>query len=96
VLDPDVSGDVDILPGLVRTGAEEVATNLCRLWSGRATLIPQPFGDRPAVLVFQQQRLRAVMLLEVREGRVATIHAIANPITLSSLRSVDPPVDLTP
>jgi RNA polymerase sigma-70 factor (ECF subfamily) len=90
VLDADVSGDVDILPGLVRVGAEEVATNLCRLWTGRATLIPQPFGDRPAVLVFQRQQLRAVMLLEVREGVVATIHAIADPITLAGLRSEQP------
>src|SRR6516162_5004947 len=52
VLDPDVTGGVDLLPGLVVYGAERVAANLLRYWGDGPSLVSLPFVDQPCLLAF--------------------------------------------
>lgn len=87
VLAPDAWGDVDLgaaasRPRIVQTGADRVARNLLRLWTG-ATMVSQPAGGQPAVLGFRGRELVGVLVLHVRDERVQAVHAIADPAKLA-------------
>lgn len=83
VLDPTVWGVGTILadpapPPQVNHGPDVVAPNLLRyLWPG-VTLVSGPVGA-PVLLAFSDRRLFAVIVLTIRDARVAKIEAIADP-----------------
>jgi RNA polymerase sigma-70 factor (ECF subfamily) len=79
VLDPDVSGWVNLVPDLVVTGAHTVAHNLLRFWGGRnARLVAVSAGRQPVLLGFLDRQLRAVIQLTVSQaGRINAIHVHA-------------------
>ena len=87
VLDPDVSGTVDLAVHLVVRGAENVGANIIRFWGQGAVLVSQPVGGGASValLGFIERRLAGVLLLDVVDGRVVKIHAIAQPSSLAAL-----------
>jgi RNA polymerase sigma-70 factor (ECF subfamily) len=87
VLDPNASGQVDLLPGRVVTGAARVARNMLLYWGQAATLIPIDLGSQPAVLAFKDRRLAAVLLLHVADRRITKIHALADPAKLHFVRA---------
>jgi RNA polymerase sigma-70 factor (ECF subfamily) len=84
VLDPEVSGTVDLEPDQVVVGSAPVAANLLRYW-GDATLVSYPVGGRLVVLAFRHRALAGVLLLDVEGGRVAEIHVLAAPDALSAV-----------
>jgi RNA polymerase sigma-70 factor (ECF subfamily) len=88
VLDPQVSGRVDILARLVISGAERVARNLLIYVGGPdATLVSSPAGGRPVLLGFKDRELIAVLVLTVDNDRITEIHAIADPAKLDFVRN---------
>ena len=91
ILDPDVSGDVDLgaldgRSGRVVHGSRPVARNLL-LYFGSATLVANPIGGRTVVLAFIDQRLMGIILLTVEHDLVEKIHVIADPVKIDFLRS---------
>jgi RNA polymerase sigma-70 factor (ECF subfamily) len=86
VLDPDVTGGVDLLPGLVVHGAERVAANLLRYWSGQASLVSLPFVDNPCLLAFVDREVAGLISLTVRGERISEVHVLAAPPALDFLR----------
>jgi RNA polymerase sigma-70 factor (ECF subfamily) len=87
VLDPDVSGTVDIREHLVVVGSERVAGNILRFWGPPATLVSQPVRGQPSLLGFIDRRLAGVLTLSVGATGVTKIHAIADPAKLGFLQS---------
>jgi hypothetical protein len=86
VLDPDVTGGLDLRPGLVVHGARSVARNIIRFWAGRATLVSLPGGRAACVLAFVDRELAALMELEVEDDLIREIHVTARPESLRLLR----------
>ena len=83
VLDPTVWGVGTILadpapPPQINHGPHAVATNLLRYLWPEVTLVSGPVGQ-PVLLAFSGRRLFAVIVLTIRESRVAKIEAIADP-----------------
>ncbi len=83
VLDPTVWGVGTILadpapPPQINHGPHAVATNLLRYLWPDVTLVSGPVGQ-PVLLAFSGRRLFAVIVLTIRESRVAKIEAIADP-----------------
>jgi RNA polymerase sigma-70 factor, ECF subfamily len=87
VLDPDVSGGVDLRPGLVVHGARQVARNILRYWGERATLVSLPLGRQPCVLAFVDRELAGLIELNVDSDRIRKIHVTARPEALRALRT---------
>ena len=85
VLDPAVSGWVDLLPDRITEGADLVAANVLRFWGGRARLVALSTGRRPVLLGFIGTELRAVIMLYVETERITEIHVTANPGALARL-----------
>ena len=85
VLDPAVSGEVDLMPGEITTGAELVAANMLRWWS-QARLVPLGTSGEPTLLAFVARRLAGVIVLTVAGDHVREIHATVQPEHLKSLR----------
>ena len=94
VLDPDVAGWTDTgglvgAPRAAVTGREQVASRFLRfLEAFRARLSPMRVNGEPGVLVFQEDRLLAVIAFETREGLITRIHSIANPHKLAYVSSM--------
>jgi RNA polymerase sigma-70 factor (ECF subfamily) len=86
VLDPDVSGGVDLLPGLVVHGADRVAANLLRYWGDRASLVSLPLVDNPCLLAFVDREVAGLISLTVRGERISEVHVFAAPPALDFLR----------
>jgi RNA polymerase sigma-70 factor, ECF subfamily len=86
VLDPDVSGGVDLRPGLVVSGCRTVARNFLRYWGGNASLVSVPFVGNPCVLAFVDRDLAALISLTVSGDRVSAIHVTMRPEALALLR----------
>ena len=87
VLDPEVSGGVDLRPGLLVHGAHNVARNILRFWGSRATLVSLPRGSQPCVLAFVDRELAALIELDVDVDRIREIHVTARPESLEILRT---------
>jgi RNA polymerase sigma-70 factor (ECF subfamily) len=85
VLDPDVTGGVDLRPGLVVRGASSVAGNLLRYWES-ATLVSLPFVDNPCLLGFVDRDVAGLISLTVRGEHVTEIHVYCEPRALDFLR----------
>jgi RNA polymerase sigma-70 factor, ECF subfamily len=88
VLDPDVSGTVDIRSRLVVVGADRVARNLLWFW-GRPenTLVSVSVRGQAAVLGFTDRQLTGMLLLTIGDSRVTRIHAITDPAKLELIRT---------
>ena len=86
VLDPDVTGGVDLLPGLVVHGAERVAANLLRYWGDGASLVSLPVVDTPCLLAFVDRDVAGLISLTVRDERISEVHVLAAPPALDFLR----------
>jgi len=83
VLDPDVTGVIDLGPSDPRTGrvfrgAQGVAANVLR-YLAPATLVVNPMGDRTIVLAFTGRRLWAVFTMTVVNGLVTELDGLADP-----------------
>jgi RNA polymerase sigma-70 factor, ECF subfamily len=87
VLDPAVSGDVDIPARRVVVGAERVARNLLFYWGRRSMLVSQLVGDQPSVLAFVDRRLAGVLMLTIDRDRITKIHVVVDPSKLAFLRT---------
>jgi RNA polymerase sigma-70 factor (ECF subfamily) len=85
VLDPDVTGGVDLRPGLVVQGARNVCTNLLRYWE-RASLVSLPLVDSPCLLAFIHREVAGLISLTVEGDRVTNVHVYAQPRALDFLR----------
>jgi RNA polymerase sigma-70 factor (ECF subfamily) len=85
VLDPDVTGGVDLYPSLIVRGARFVAGNLLRYWE-TATLVSLPFVDKPCLLGFVDRDLAGLISLTVDGERVTEIHVYCEPRALDFLR----------
>jgi RNA polymerase sigma-70 factor, ECF subfamily len=91
ILDPDVSGDVDLgvsdeRTGRVVHGSRSVARNLS-LYFGSTTLVCNPVGGQSVVLAFAEQRLYGVILLTLDHGLIKKVHVIADPAKIDLLDS---------
>ncbi|HSZ37958.1 MAG TPA: RNA polymerase sigma factor SigI [Acidimicrobiales bacterium] len=86
VLDPDVTGGVDLRPGLLVRGARNVAGNLLRYWES-ATLVSLPFVDNPCLLGFVDRDVACLISLTVDGERVTKIHVYCEPSALDFLRA---------
>jgi RNA polymerase sigma-70 factor (ECF subfamily) len=90
LLDPGVSGGVDLGPadrrsGQVIQGPQRVARTLLRYFGAWTTLVPNPLGGRSVVLAFVERRLYGVILLSLSDERIREIHVIAGPEKLGFL-----------
>ncbi|HEY6623717.1 MAG TPA: RNA polymerase sigma factor SigI [Acidimicrobiales bacterium] len=96
LLDPEVTGEVDLGPddprtGQVFTGSKGVARNLLRYVS-TLTLVSNPIGGQTVVLAFVESQLAAVVHLTVQGQTVKKIHVVADPNSLGFLGTRIPPV----
>ena len=87
VLDPAVTGGVDVRPGLVVHGARTVARNLIHFWGWGASLVSLPFVDHPCIVAFAEREPAALLALTVSGGRVSNVHVYADPRALDFLRA---------
>jgi RNA polymerase sigma-70 factor (ECF subfamily) len=94
LLDERVAGYVDLghgLPARPRfVGRVPIATNILRMFGpdSNRTLVSLPANGEPGVLVFEDRRLMAVILLKTEAGLIDHIHAIADPTKLASVASL--------
>jgi RNA polymerase sigma-70 factor (ECF subfamily) len=86
VLDPDVHGGVDLLPGFTVAGAERVAGNLLRFWGGGPILVSLPVAGQPCLLAFVGQDLAAVIALTIRDSKITKVFVHAETGKLEFLR----------
>jgi RNA polymerase sigma-70 factor (ECF subfamily) len=86
VLDPAVSGTIDIRPDLVTSGAADVARTTLSYWGRRGTLVSQPAGENTTILAFLDRQLTAAFLLTFGDGRITKIHGMADPTKLAFLQ----------
>jgi RNA polymerase sigma-70 factor (ECF subfamily) len=87
VLDPEVTGGVDLRPGLVVEGADNVARNIITFWGEKASLVSLPVGGEPCLLAFIDRDLAGVIDLTIANHVVRDIHVTARPETLQGLRA---------
>lgn len=87
VLDPAVSGEVDLIADLVTSGADQVAGNFLRFWSAPARLVALTTGPAPVLLGFVDRELRALIELTMSGGRITKVHVIASPDALAVVRA---------
>jgi len=90
LLDPDVGGDVDLGPGLEAEplhGPTAVGPNLLKFFGpkARVTLVSQPINGNPGVLAFRRGQLVIALQLELRNGLIHEMHAVADPRKLAFL-----------
>jgi RNA polymerase sigma-70 factor (ECF subfamily) len=90
VLDPAVSGWVDIRPNLVTDGAEAVAGNFLRFWGAPARLVAVTAGRSPLLLGFVDRELRGVIELTITGEVIAEVHVRVAPATLAQVRATLP------
>jgi len=85
LLDPSVSGEVDLISNHVFTGADVVAGNILRFWGWRARLVAITTGPTPLLLGFVDRELRALIELTMSGDRVSAIHVTTAPKTLEQI-----------
>ena len=87
VLDPDVDGEADFGGGGHVQGASRVARGIMRFWSGLptnyygtpVTIVSYPVGEQTALLGYAEQTLIGMLLLDIVDERVHSIHAVIHP-----------------
>jgi RNA polymerase sigma-70 factor (ECF subfamily) len=89
LLDPDVEGASDIVPGVV-AGATEVAAGILRYLGPPAspTLLHLPVGDRVGIVALRDHRVLALVLLTIENGLVAHVHALAGPTPRAAVTAI--------
>ncbi len=87
VLDPEVSGGVDIRPNLIVTGAGAVARNFLHFWGTPARLVAVTTGRAPILLGFVDRELRALIELTVNGELISEVHVSVAPATLALVRA---------
>jgi RNA polymerase sigma-70 factor (ECF subfamily) len=88
VLDPNVAGTIDVRTRAIVIGADHVSRNLIRFWGAPGTcLVSQTVGDQPALLGFVDRHLAGILLLTVKNERVALIHVLADPAKLGFVQA---------
>jgi RNA polymerase sigma-70 factor, ECF subfamily len=90
LLDPGVSGGVDLGPadrrsGRVVRGRKHVARTLLRYFGSWTTLVSHPFWGGSVVLAFVERRLYGVIMLDLNEKVIREIHVLADPEKLGFL-----------
>jgi RNA polymerase sigma-70 factor, ECF subfamily len=94
VLDPDVvsrtdSGGVVPAPRRPIVGRRIVAQHFLQFVRAfRIRLESMPINGEPGVLAYQDDRLRAVIALSIRDGVIDQIHGVANPDKLAYVASL--------
>lgn len=88
VLDPAVSGWVDIRPGVVADTADTVASNFLRFWGPPARLVAVTTGRSPMLLGFVERELRAVIELTITGELIAEVHVSVAPAILAPVRAM--------
>jgi RNA polymerase sigma-70 factor (ECF subfamily) len=84
LLDPDVGGEVDLgISGMEPSplhGREAVGPNLLRFFGpkARVTLVSQPINGDPGVLAFRNGQLVIALQIEMRDGLIHELHAVAD------------------
>lgn len=78
LLDPEVEGDSDTVPGVV-VGAAAVGPGILRYLGPPAspTLLHLPVGDRIGVVALRDRRVLALIVLTVEDGLVVHIDALS-------------------
>ena len=84
-LDPAVSGWVDLIPGRVFVGSEQVGPNLLRFWSPPARLVALSTGPAPLLLGYIGADLQAVIELTIAHDRVSEIHVFTSPADMAKV-----------
>jgi RNA polymerase sigma-70 factor (ECF subfamily) len=84
LLDPEVSGDVDLgaldkRTGTITRGPRSVVRNLLRYFGSGTSIVSNPVGTRMVLLSFAARRLQAVILLTIEDRLIKKLHAIADP-----------------
>lgn len=89
LLDSDVAGDVDLGPQFPARrplrGRDTVARGVLARFGPQTdtTLVSQPVNGHAGVLAFRDRHLVGILQLEVRDGIIVDLHAIADPAKLS-------------
>jgi RNA polymerase sigma-70 factor (ECF subfamily) len=88
VLDPDVSGTIDIMEHVVVVGAPNVAGNILRYWGQpQHTLVSLSIGAQPVLLGFTNRKLTGILLLTIDNGLIRKIHVLARQEKVDLVRS---------
>lgn len=92
VLDPDVAGEADVGGRVgLRTvvGRVPVATGLLRFLGpdSSTTLLSLPAGDHAGVVALRDDRVVTIAILAVRDGLVAHIDVLVDPVKLAPFRA---------
>lgn len=88
LLDPDAWGAANLGPdnpitGRVTRGAERVARGILRYLGPHTTCVAAPSTGRPILFAFVDQRLHAVVTLNIEDGHVRSLEAIGDPQRLA-------------
>jgi RNA polymerase sigma-70 factor (ECF subfamily) len=87
VLDPDVTGDIDIREDLLVQGAPQVARNFLTYWSSPETsLVPLAAASHITILAFVSRELAGVFVMGIEDARITDVHGILHPDKLEFLR----------
>src|SRR5207253_2441156 len=93
LLDPDVAGEADVggrIGVRIVTGREPVAAGLLQFFgpNSSTTLLSLPAGSRAGVMALRDGRVVTITTLTIRDGLVAHIDALADPVKLAPLSPV--------
>ena len=89
LLDPTVDGISDVVPGAV-AGAPDVAAGILRFLGPPAspTLLHLPVGDLVGIVALRDRTVIALVLLTIRDGLVAHVHALAGPTPRAAVTTI--------
>jgi RNA polymerase sigma-70 factor (ECF subfamily) len=89
LLDPEVDGNGDIVPG-VQVGAADVAPGILRYLGPPVspTLLYLPVGDRVGIVAMREHRVLALVLLTLENGLVAHVDAFAGAAPRAAVSAV--------
>ena len=95
LLDPSVVGEVDLGPGLsapLQVGRDRVGRNLLRFFGPTTgvSLVSHPIDGRLNLLAFRDGTLIALLALEMSDGLINDIHAVADPVRFGLAGSPPP------
>ena len=94
VLDPEVAGQTNSggavpAPHVRIVGRAEVARRLLAfLGAWQVTLVPMPVNAAPGAIAMKDGEVLAALTLDINDGVITEIRAVANPAKLGYVRSV--------